>query len=298
MTLEPSMTMQQPVPTEQQPVVAGIKTILLHIQNDAALDERVETALSLARSCEAHLSCLHITPIEAYIAFDSFGGVFVMNDVIKALDEEEQRLREKVEQQLRSEDASWDYSQITGNVSWQLIRHAALADLVVTGREPHRDDFVGPTIGLLGDLLHRSKTPLFIPGTDILPADPTGTAIIAWDGSYEACNAVRASVGLLKLASSVRVIQVREPDKGETFPSTKLLEYLSRHDIHADLQVEPPSGAKGEAIAGVLLAYARATGAAYIVMGGYNHSRIGEYLFGGVTRTLLADCPIPLLVAH
>ena len=41
---------------------AGVKTILLHVQNDKSLDSRVQTALALARSCEAHLSCVHITP--------------------------------------------------------------------------------------------------------------------------------------------------------------------------------------------------------------------------------------------
>jgi nucleotide-binding universal stress UspA family protein len=33
-------------------------------------------------------------------------------------------------------------------------------------------------------------------------------------------------------------------------------------------------------------------------MGGYNHSRLGEYVFGGVTRTMLAGSPVPLLIAH
>lgn len=297
MTVEPTLTIE-PTPVTQRRALAGLKTILLHVQNDDSLDRRLKTALSLARACGAHMSCLHITPIQAYVAFDSFGGVFVMNEVIKALDEEEQRLREKVEQVLRSEDSSWDYTQITGDVPSQIVRHAALADLIVTGREPHRTDFVGSTIGLLGDLLYRSRTPLFIPSGDGAPPDPNGVAVIAWDGSYEASNAVRTAVGLLKLASEVRVVQVREPDKDEVFPGTRLLEYLSRHDIHADLQVEPPSGAEGKAIAGVLLAHARATNAAYVVMGGYNHSRIGEYLFGGVTRTLLADCPVPLFIAH
>ncbi len=139
---------------------------------------------------------------------------------------------------------------------------------------------------------------MFIPGVGGAPADPTGSAIIAWDGSYEAANAVRAAVGLLRLAFDVRVIQVREPDKDEAFPNVKLLEYLSRHDIHADLITESPDGAESGAIAGILLAHANAAGAAYIVMGGYNHSRIGEYLFGGVTRNLLADCPVSLLMAH
>jgi nucleotide-binding universal stress UspA family protein len=165
----------------------------------------------------------------------------------------------------------------------------------VTGREPHRTDFAGPTIGLLGELLHRSRTPLFIPADDGAPVDPTGTALIAWDGSYEAANAVRAAVGLLKIASQVRVLQIHEKED-EAFPGTKLLEYLSRHGIHAELFTE--SAASKEFVSDALVAHARAIGAAYLVMGGYNHSRVGEFVFGGVTRSLLKSSPVPLLIAH
>src|SRR5688572_23207733 len=134
----------------------GPKSILVHLQSDGTVDSRLETALSLARACSAHLECLHVTPIEAYVAFDSFGGVFVMNDVIKALDEEEARLRAAIEAKLSNEDVSWSYAQTTGNVAGQLVSHAALADLLVVGREPHKSDFVGSTVGLLGDLLYYS----------------------------------------------------------------------------------------------------------------------------------------------
>ena len=277
---------------------ADIKTILVHIQNDKSLDARLETALALARACQAHVSCLHVTPIEAYVAFDSFGGVFVMNEVIDSITKEKDRLREKVEAELRNEDVPWDYTEVTGNVPGQIISHAALADLVVTGREPHRADFQGSVIGLLGDLLHRSRTPLFIPGDDRPSVDATGLAVIAWDGSYEAANAVRSSLGLLKIAGQVRVLQVRE-DKDKAFPGTKLMKFLSRHDIHAEL-VEVKSGGDSspQFITGSIIAHAQKANAAYVVTGGYNHSRVGEYVFGGVTRSLLAGCPVPLLMAH
>lgn len=279
---------------------AGVKTILLHVQNDKSLDTRLESALSLARACDAHLSCLHVTPIEAYVAFDSFGGVFVMNDVIKALDEEEQALRTRVEEELRKEDVSWDYEQVTGNVCGQLVSHAALADLVVTGREPHQADFAGPAIGIMGDLLYRARTPLFIPGDEGVPADPTGTALIAWDGSYEAANAIRSSIGLLKLASSVQVVQIIDEAKKDTFPGTRLLEYLSRHDVHAELSViEAGVDVRDDiVVSATLMGRAKALKASYLLMGGYNHSRIGEYVFGGVTRNLLGGCSVPLLMAH
>jgi nucleotide-binding universal stress UspA family protein len=276
---------------------SGVRTILLHVQDDKSVQGRLETALGLARACEAHLSCVHVTPIEAYVAFDSFGGVFVMNDVIKALDEEEENLRTKVEAELSREDASWDYSQATGNVAAQLVGRAALADLLVAGRQPHSSDFDTPVIGLLGDLLHRSRTPLFIPGNAAAPPDVTTSALIAWDGSYEAANAVRAAVGLLKVASEVRLVQIRETGKDDSLPSTSVLRYLSRHGIHAELESDPTE-ARGEGVADILLGHAERTGAAYMVMGGYSHSRVGQFLFGGVTRRLLTDCPVALLLAR
>lgn len=279
---------------QQAKTVQPIKSILLHVQSDDVVESRLETALALARAHSAHLSCLHITPIEAYVAFDSFGGVFVMNDVIKAIDEEQARLRSRLEARLKDEDVTWDYAEVTGQVATRIVRQAALSDLVISGRQPHKGDFAGPAIGLLGDLIFRSRTPLFIPGDDAPVPDVNGPALIAWDGSYEAANTVRWSLGLLGHASAVRVIKVEEK-KDEAFPSTRLLEYLSRHGIHAELTVKP---AAGRDVAAALLAEAGAMNAAYMVMGGYNHSRIGQYIFGGVTRSLLASANVALVVAQ
>jgi len=279
----------------------GVKTILFHVIDDEFHSERLETALALARGCSAHLSCVHVTPIEAYVAFDSFGGVFVMNDIIKALDERDAELQAEVEKRLKREDVSWDYEQVTGNVASTVTGRAALADLLITARNPITQDFVGPTVGFLGDLLHRSRTPLFIPGSDRGAFDPAGMALIAWNGSFEAANAVRASLGLLRLASEVRVLQVLEgKPNARQFPSTKLVEYLSRQGVHADLVTEPsPTGDLGhDVVAGMIVAQARGAGAAYVVMGGYSHTRIGEYVFGGVTRTMLEECPFAIVIAR
>jgi nucleotide-binding universal stress UspA family protein len=285
-----------------RPRTPGIRTILLHILDDEFHDQRIENGLALARACSAHLSCVHVTPVEAYVASETFGGIFVMNDVMRKLDERDYELRKKVEQRLAKEDVSWDYEQVTGNVASTIIGRAALADLLVTAREPHRADFVGPTVGFIGEVLQHTRTPLFIPASDAPSLDATGVGVIAWDGSIEAANAVRASLGLLELASEVRVLEIPEWPEGYagTFPGTKLLEYLSRQGIHAELIVEqPPSEDAGpDVVADTLVARARGVAAAYIVMGGYSHSRVGEYVFGGVTRTLLKDCPLPLVIVH
>lgn len=271
-----------------------VRTILLHIQNDARLEARLQVALSLARASGAHLRCLHVTPIEAYTAIDTFGGVFVMDALVDQIDKEEAELRSTLESRLRNEDVPWSYERVTADTAGELVRRAALSDIVVTGRDAHIGRLQSLEIAILGDILTSVRTPLLIPGDSSAAFDPFGTAVIAWNGSYEAANAVRGAVGLLKLASAVRVIRITEA-KDERFPSTVLLEYLSGHGVHADLQT---LATDGNLVAGELVEYAQLNRASYIVMGGYGHSRAGEFFFGGVTRSLLKGCPVALVLAH
>lgn len=281
---------------------SSIKTILLHLLDDEFHDQRIESGLSLARACSAHLAFLHVTPSEAYVAFDKFGGILVMNDVMRRIDERDAELKRNVEERLAREDVSWDYQQVTGSIAPTLLGRASLADLLVIAREPPHDNYVAPAIGFLGDLIDRSRTPLFIPAFPQQSFDATGPAIIAWDGSIEAANAVRSALGLLRLSSEVRVVRISEKrtDDRKTFPATDVLEYLSRHGIHAQLSVvDPPAGHPDQdVLSGMIVAEAMACGANYIVMGGYSHNRVAEYVFGGVTRTLLKECPVPLVIAH
>ena len=281
---------------------SSIKTILLHILDDEFHDQRIASALSLARACSAHLSCLHVTPIEAYVAFDKFGGILVMNDEMRAVDERDFGLRKRVEERLSREDVSWDYEQVTGNVASTLVARAALADLLITARAPPHHEYVAPAIGFLGGLLHRSRTPLFIPAFQQEAFNPAGLAIVAWDGSFEAANAVRSALGLLTLAGEVRILEISEQRESsrKSFPATEVLEYLSRHGIHAQLKVEQPVAGSPtqDVVSNMLVAEALGAGADYIVMGGYSHTRVAEYVFGGVTRSLLKGCPMPLVIAH
>ena len=83
MRTEQQLLMERPATT--RPKAPGIHTILLHILDDEFHDQRIEIGLALSRACSAHLSCIHVTPMEAYVASDAFGGIFVMNDVMRAL---------------------------------------------------------------------------------------------------------------------------------------------------------------------------------------------------------------------
>ncbi len=289
---EAQLLMEQKIaPSTAQP--QGLKTILFHVHDDPSGIARLEVALSLARACGAHLHCLHVSPIEAYTVVDVF-GTFLNAGVAAALENQAAKLRAEIEGQLANEDVRWTYDQVTGALVPQLVHRAALADLIITGREPSQAEFGGPAITLLGDLLTQSRTPLLVLPDQPDEFDPFGPAVIAWNGSYEAANTVRWTLHLLRLASEVRVVHFTE-DKSDQFPPTALLEYLSRQGISAELDVRSTPRVGLDA---ALIEYAQEGRAGTILMGGYSHSRAGQFLFGGVTRSILKSCPLPLVIAH
>ena len=116
--------------------------------------------------------------------------------------------------------------------------------------------------------------------------------LVAWDGGHESANALRAALPLLRMASAVHILTVRE--KSDDFPASDAASYLSRHDIHAEVHEVEPNGT----IAFTIEDTARKLGAGMIVMGVFGKSRLRELLLGGVSRHMLDRSLVPLLLAH
>lgn len=120
-----------------------------------------------------------------------------------------------------------------------------------------------------------------------------GPVILAWDGSEPAARSVRFNLPLLSAAREVVIVhgpeKLRSGLQGEARSPTALATWLGAQDIQSR-QVSL-SGDVGQGI----LDTAKAIDAGAIVLGAYGHSRLGQYLFGGVTRTLLRASEKPAL---
>lgn len=270
-----------------------MKSVLLHIQDDAGFEARLQTALDIVRASRGHLTCLYVTPINAYIAFDNFGGIFVMNDVLEQLEENKIALKKRVEERLRIEGVSWDYVESTADPAQAVISHSTLCDVIVMSH-PLADKPQGIAHALVGDVVMGASIPVLLVPDTIKGLEVTGTAAIAWNGSYEAAHALRAALPLLAMAGNVHIVSVTE-GRAHEFPSLAASEYLARHGIASELHEK--SSAAGP-VGPALIAMAVQLRAQYLVMGAFGHTRAREYLFGGVTRDLLKDSPVPLLLAH
>ena len=243
---------------------------------------RLETALELARTMSGHLTLQIATPIAQIAAWEPFGGAVISATAITQARDDDEKLASQLATQLSSQDVAFNVEVADDARAFALSSASRLADIVVMSMaDPSLED-VALTV----------RCPvLAVPGDKPFTAFD-GTVLVAWDGGPEAANALRAAVPLLHKARAVHVVTVRE--KQSDFPATDALAYLSRHEVHAELHEVTASGAVAEAIA----ATAREVGANLIVMGVFGHSRLRELLLGGVSRDLLDQSEIPLLLAH
>ncbi|ASK87036.1 universal stress protein [Sphingorhabdus sp. SMR4y] len=270
-----------------------MKSVLLYIADDEGLEARLQAALDLTRSLGGHLHCLRANPYSSQVAFDGVTGMSVMYDVSEMTRELDKKLRAEIEKRLAGEDVSWDYREEYIDPSRGLSKNSALVDLIVLSSAGGEKENALP-LGLLGDVLFNATAPVVVQPDDVRKFDACGPALVAWNGSFEAGNALRAAVPLLKMASDVHILTVEE-DKDHDLPQLAASEYLACHGIKSEIH-SPPAGKSS--VEAALLAEAKNVKAEYMVMGAYGHSRAREFLFGGVTRNLFKKSPIPLVVSH
>ena len=271
-----------------------MKSILLHIHDDVGADSRLQAACDLARAYDAHVHCVQVTPLPDLVAADVYGGAGYAPSIAAELHEIDEAYRAKVEARLGHEDVAWDWRQIDGDSVAGLLSAARLSDAIVAtlpeGGRVHLSD----PLPIVADLALGGRTPVLAVPQACKGFAVTGTALVAWDGSPESCAALRAAVPLLQLAQAVEIVSVEEADKAE-FPSTAAPEYLARHGIKAQLHSWPR---KGRAVDVALREAIGTLAADWVVMGAFGHSRWRELVFGGVTRAMLRDTRVPLLLAH
>ena len=121
--------------------------------------------------------------------------------------------------------------------------------------------------------------------------------VIAWDGSDHALRAVRGAMPLLRKAKQVDVVIVANSKRAEmeAQASSDIATFLARHRVKVEVNILPNIAAK---ISDIIRSHASDLGANLIVMGGYGHSPMREFLFGGPTRHMLQDCKVPIFMAH
>lgn len=285
-----------------------IRTILVPATGGKADDATFASALTVARHLSAHLVMLHVRqdPVEVIAAMGDMGAGLATTSLIEGL-EKSAAAREAQAKKMfgafckretvainaavtpAAAAVSAAFRTEIGNGAYWLAEHGRTADLVVVGRAIEAD---GETNDLLEAALLDSGRPLYIPG----PAPATsGTVAIAWKSTREAALAVAAADPFLVLAKRIVVLTAAEGEASDDGSVARLIDTLRRHGPEVQSRTVP---ADSRGAADRLLAAAVEAGAGLLVMGGYGHSRLREWMFGGVTEAVLAAAPLPVLMAH
>jgi nucleotide-binding universal stress UspA family protein len=271
-----------------------MKSVLVHINRDSGQEARFQAALDVARGFRGHLVCVQTSPLEGYLSADPYGVSYLLGQTLDQIREQEQAERDAFEARLRAEGVSWDWHCDVGAPVLLLAGHSWLTDLVVVstpGRNWPKRLESPPTAA---DLVLRVRAPVLAVPESYGGIDLSGLAMVAWNGSPEACHAIRAALPLLRGAGSVVLVSVADGSDHD-FPATEGATYLSRHGIATEMVELRPAG---RSVADVLLNEAAVRGAAWLAMGAYGHSRLRESILGGATRDMLEHSNLPLLLAH
>ncbi len=284
----------------------GLKDILVHIDRGPRNRVRLAVAANLARKFGAHLTglCVMDIPRAEYLygapmPFATFGP----EQLVARLREDAATAAMPLKQQfldvLASEGLEGEWRQVEGESPEIVALHARYADLTVVAQpsddEPRQERSRDAT--LVTTLMSSGRPVLAVPYAGDFPV-VGDRVLIAWNTSREATRAVNDALPLLRLASLVTVLAIN-PQSGigghGDVPAADIALHLARHGVKAEAA---HTVSEDISAANTLLSYAADIGADLIVCGGYGHSRARELVFGGVTRQLLGEMTVPVLLSH
>jgi nucleotide-binding universal stress UspA family protein len=269
-----------------------MKSILLHIYDDTALESRMQAAFDLARAFDGHITCLHATPYEDYLATDPLLAAALPAEFSAKMEMLRIELQAKVETRIESEGVSWEWVHVDDAMARGLIHHSALADIIVLSLAGPTTEWDEPRPLAAAVATGAMASVLAIPA-GLERFDANAPVLIGWNGSAEAALAIKAALPLLRLASSVHLIEVE--DRAPAYPRDRAARYLSSHGLSVEImQRRPVDGSVSRALSQAALEL----GAGLVVMGAFGRSRLRELLLGGVTKDLLLSSSVPLLLAH
>lgn len=282
----------------------GLRDIMLHLDTTDRCAERLRLALHLAARDGAHLAGVFVIDVPppgmtaGYEMAYAMGGTDSLFEQLRtqALAAAEP-VRLNFEAELRKAGTPGEWRLVEGLTPELLALHARYADLAIIG-QPDPNAPYGTTAQdvSVSALLTSGRPVLSVPYAGQFPS-LAGHALVAWNASREAARAVNDALPLLRACQKVTVLAIN-PRHGigghGDMPAADICLHLARHGINAEAAHTMAADiAEGDA----LLSYAADISAELIVMGAYGHSRLREWAFGGVTRTLLQTMTAPVFMS-
>jgi nucleotide-binding universal stress UspA family protein len=285
----------------------AVRKILVPLSGAAAEAPVVTTAMTVARTFEAQAVGLYVRadPTDALPFLGDAVSAQVIEDLMRVAREtaDAASLRARtlfadaaqragiplVQESGAARLPSARFLDVSGHRDDVVAAHSRLSDIVIFG-EGNISVAGGST--LEAAMMSAGRPVLIAPKAAALQIG--GLVAIGWDESAEASHAVTAAIPFLDKAKKVVIFSIGRKEL-DPAPASLLADYLALHGVTADIHlVEAGNKPVGE----VLLEQAEKAGADLLVVGGYSHSRLREFIVGGATQHIRSHATIPVLMAH
>jgi nucleotide-binding universal stress UspA family protein len=275
-----------------------IKDAVVSLSVGEGRDVAADYAISIAETFEAHLAGI-VFAYEPVIPGTVMGGVPAT--VIEASRVESERAAKaaiaRFEEAARRERLAIDTRMLDATLvgAADLFGRAARRyDLaIVPQAAPHR---LGGEDLVIEATLFQSGRPVIVVPYIQRAGLTLERVLVGWDGSRTAARAIGDAIPFLTRAKAVDLIIVAtERAERDEITGAAMAQHLARHDVRVDVKRIVASDTD---VANTLLSYAADVSADLIVMGGYGHSRLREFILGGATRGILQSMTVPVLMSH
>ncbi len=286
----------------------SIKTILVPIDGTETSRTALDAACLVGRDLSAHIEVLHVAndPKDAVPLLGEGMSAAIIEEMIHLAETEAAERSARAEAMFEDARTRFDLAlqdtppsgdggsmelvQRVGREDELTAEKGRLADLIVATR-PTEHSEASLTMTINAGLFETGRPVLVVP-----PKTPQtiGKKIaVSWNGSAEASRAVAAAMPLISRSEGV-VIMTAENDRTLSGVAPQLANYFAWHGVSAETRTLPGNSQVGQ----VLLEDCIAVGADLLVMGAYTHSRMRQLILGGVTKHVLGNAELPVLMAH
>lgn len=276
-----------------------IKVLLVRLDGTAGDEFRLEATESLATLFEAHVVGVYLNVLPEPALPDYGVSMELWTNVLEKAQEEGQEREAAIRKRLSAMASSAELHRFDVYDHERALitaRECRIADVFVGLRLSDTDKTV-ELHDVVEEVLFQSGRHLFLVADQKTFNNGFEHAMIAWNGSREATRAVGEALPYLKKSRAVTVLVVERGNM--VLPPARtgnaLVTYLGRHGIEATLHVIDD---RGQGLSSTLIAETVEREADLLVMGGYGHARLREWLLGGVTYKLLRKSPVSLVIAH
>ncbi|SOD51487.1 Nucleotide-binding universal stress protein, UspA family [Pseudoxanthomonas wuyuanensis] len=279
-----------------------LKDIFIPMTGAPADGAALNVAVALAAHHQAHLTIAELVNLQAPVTGPwDLAPAMAMGEVHDRLRSQARANAAKLRNRLQKEAVDSEVRVVEAlsspppEMAVSLAQCADLSVLAGTAGSPVGDAVAN---AFFSELLFGSGRPLLLVPPRGKLSLPLKRVVIGWTANSHAARAVHDALPLLGDAEQVDILMIDapagQPDKSPD-PGSGIADHLARHGIAVKLVKK---ASHDNPLSQILIEHAQKAKAQMIVIGGYGHSRLREWVAGGMTREMLVRSPLPVLYSH